>query len=178
MGGDIAYDNNMPACSFTWDYFLGMYGQITATLGYMMPIVVSVGNHDAGLNELPGINITVDSRGPAFLLYFPQHYDRNSHFQIIKQVPPIEHRRTVTFFTFSNVHFTILDTGYLHGFDGWQKQFMIESFQTNIDHVKLVNYHVPIYGVCEAFDRNPKRYLYALFHWVPNFDRFKVMTVF
>ena len=46
MGGDIAYDNNVAACSYTWDYFLGMYGQITATLGYMMPIVVSVGNHD------------------------------------------------------------------------------------------------------------------------------------
>lgn len=29
MGGDIAYDNNIPACSYTWDYFLGMYGQIT-----------------------------------------------------------------------------------------------------------------------------------------------------
>ena len=37
---------------------------------------------------------------------------------------------------------------------------------------------MPIYGSCEAFDRNPKRYLYALFNWVPNFDRFKVMTVF
>jgi hypothetical protein len=50
MGGDIAYDNNIPACSYTWDYFLNMYGQITATLGYMMPIVTTVGNHDAGLN--------------------------------------------------------------------------------------------------------------------------------
>ncbi len=77
MGGDIAYDNNIPACSYTWDYFLNMYGQITATLGYMMPIVTTVGNHDAGLNELSGINITVNNKGPAFLIYFPQHYDRN-----------------------------------------------------------------------------------------------------
>jgi hypothetical protein len=50
MAGDIAYDDNMPACAYTWDSFLGMYGQITATLGYMMPILVTVGNHDAGLN--------------------------------------------------------------------------------------------------------------------------------
>lgn len=50
MGGDIAYDNNIPACSYTWDYFLNMYGEITATLGYMMPIVTTVGNHDVGLN--------------------------------------------------------------------------------------------------------------------------------
>lgn len=27
-------------------------------------------------------------------------------------------------FTFSNIHFMILDSGYLHGFDGWQKQFI------------------------------------------------------
>ena len=50
MGGDIAYDNNMPACAYTWDYFLGMYGRITATVGYLMPIVAIVGNHDVGLN--------------------------------------------------------------------------------------------------------------------------------
>lgn len=118
VGGDIAYDDNMAACSYTWDSFLGMYGQITATLGYMMPLLVTVGNHDAGLNELPGINITVDNRGPAFLIYFPQHYDRNNKFQIIKNVPPINHRRTVMDFSFSNVHYLLLDSGYLHGFDG------------------------------------------------------------
>ncbi len=50
IGGDIAYDDNMPACAYTWDYFLGMYGQLTATLGYLMPIISVVGNHDVGLN--------------------------------------------------------------------------------------------------------------------------------
>lgn len=50
MGGDIAYDDAMPACGYTWDYFLGMYGRITATIGYLMPIVAGVGNHDVGLN--------------------------------------------------------------------------------------------------------------------------------
>jgi len=24
MGGDVAYDNNIPACSYTWDFFLNM----------------------------------------------------------------------------------------------------------------------------------------------------------
>jgi hypothetical protein len=33
-----------------------------------------VGNHDVGLNELPGVNITVSNKGPAFHIYFPQHY--------------------------------------------------------------------------------------------------------
>ena len=118
IGGDVAYDDNMPACMFTWDYYLGMYGSISSTLGYMMPIVLGVGNHDVGLNELPGINITVDAHGPAFLLMFPQHYDRDGKFNIVYQVPPVNRRRTVFYHTFANMHYVSLDSGYLHGFGG------------------------------------------------------------
>ena len=118
MGGDIAYDDNMPACAYTWDYFLGMYGRITATLGYLMPIVLTVGNHDVGLNELPGINITVNNYGPAYFLFFPQHFDRNEDGDIIKRVPAIEKRRTILEFSFSNVLYVVLDSGYMHSFHG------------------------------------------------------------
>ena len=118
IGGDIAYDDNMPACAYTWDYFLGMYGRITATLGYLMPIVLTVGNHDVGLNELPGVNITVNNYGPAYFLYFPQHYDRTSENAILKEVPPLERRRTLLQFTFGNAHYICLDSGYMHSFDG------------------------------------------------------------
>jgi hypothetical protein len=55
---------------------------------------------------------------------------------------------------------------------------MINAFERNRDKIKFVNYHVPIYSVCEAFDSNPERFLFALFHWVPNFDKYKVMTAF
>jgi hypothetical protein len=48
----------------------------------------------------------------------------------------------------------------------------------NKNKIKFVNYHVPIYSVCESFDKSPERYLYALFHWIPNFDKYKIMTVF
>jgi len=119
MGGDIAYDDNMPACAYTWDYFLGMYGRLTATLGYLMPIVATVGNHDVGLNELPGINITINNYGPAYFLYFPQHYDRNLDNHIVKRVPPLAHRRTILSYNFANVHYLVLDSGYLHHFEGY-----------------------------------------------------------
>lgn len=55
---------------------------------------------------------------------------------------------------------------------------MISTFERNRNKVKFVNYHVPLYSVCEAFDSNPERFLFGLFHWVPNFDKYKVMTVF
>jgi hypothetical protein len=84
IGGDIAYDDNMPSCAYTWDYFLTMYGRITTTIGYLMPIVLTVGNHDVGLNELPGVNITVNNYGPAYFLYFPQHFDRTIDHKILR----------------------------------------------------------------------------------------------
>jgi hypothetical protein len=43
---------------------------------------------------------------------------------------------------------------------------------------KFVNYHVPLYSGCESFDRDSERFLNGLFHWVPHFDTYKVMTVF
>lgn len=118
IGGDIAYDDNMPACAYTWDYFLGMYGRLTATLGYLMPLVSTVGNHDVGLNELPGINVTINNYGPAYFIYFPQHYDRNLDGHMIKRVPPIQHRRTVFGYSFANVFYLCLDSGYVHHFEG------------------------------------------------------------
>ena len=55
---------------------------------------------------------------------------------------------------------------------------MIDSFERNQEKMKFVNYHVPIYSPCGNFDRNPSRFVYQLFHWVPNFDKYKVMTAF
>lgn len=44
--------------------------------------------------------------------------------------------------------------------------------------MKFVNYHVPIYSACDRPDKNPSAIVNALFHWVPWFDRFRVMTSF
>ena len=55
---------------------------------------------------------------------------------------------------------------------------MLDSFERNIEKVKFVNYHVPIYNPCGQFDRDPSTFIYQLFHWVPNFDKYKVMVAF
>ncbi len=41
------------------------------SMGYLLPMVWTVGNHDVGLNELPAVNITINNKGPAFITYFP-----------------------------------------------------------------------------------------------------------
>ena len=75
IGGDVAYDNNIPACSYTWDFFLNMIEGISNEVGYVVPLALALGNHDAGLNELSGINITLDTT--AFFKYFPQQFKRD-----------------------------------------------------------------------------------------------------
>lgn len=87
IGGDVAYDNNIPACSYTWDFFLNMIEGISNEIGYIVPLALALGNHDAGLNELSGINITLDST--AFFKYFPQQFNRDKTGAIIDGVPPV-----------------------------------------------------------------------------------------
>ena len=146
IGGDVAYDNNIPACSYTWDFFIGMIEQISNEVGYIVPLALALGNHDAGLNELPGINISLDST--AFFKYFPQQFHRDSLGQITDQVPAVKDRRSFLYFKWAQVTYMILDTGYLHSFDGYQKEFIRHTFQNNQQQIKFVNYHVPIYSVC------------------------------
>lgn len=118
IGGDIAYDDNMPACAYTWDYYLKLYESLTTKLGYLMPIVLTVGNHDVGLNEMPGVNVTISEYGPPYILYFPQHYDRNDKFEIVKAIPPLNRRRTYFYHTFSNMQYISLDSGYVNTYSG------------------------------------------------------------
>lgn len=176
MGGDIAYDNNIPACAYTWDFFLNMIEEISNQVGYIIPLVLSVGNHDVGINQLSGINVSLDHT--AYFKYFPQQFDRDSQGSITGRVPPINTRRSFSHFRFGNIDYITLDSGYLHGFDGYQKAYLENALISSKGRVKFVNYHVPIYSICERFDKNPQRFLYALFHWIPLFDDYKVMTAF
>jgi len=58
VGGDIAYDDNFNSCYYTWDFYFSELEAVFDKVGYIFPTVFTVGNHDVGLNELPGINIT------------------------------------------------------------------------------------------------------------------------
>lgn len=50
MGGDVAYDNGMKSCYHTWDYILYALEKHYKLLGYYTPFVVTIGNHDIGLD--------------------------------------------------------------------------------------------------------------------------------
>jgi hypothetical protein len=43
---------------------------------------------------------------------------------------------------------------------------------------KMVQYHVPIYASCHTLNKDINHFVYALFHWVPLFDEYRVATAF
>ena len=53
VGGDVAYENAMRSCYRCWDLWLADWEERMVTpQGYTVPMVVNVGNHDAGTNTL------------------------------------------------------------------------------------------------------------------------------
>eukprot|EP01113_Clastostelium_recurvatum_P033073 TRINITY_DN4333_c0_g1_i4.p1 TRINITY_DN4333_c0_g1~~TRINITY_DN4333_c0_g1_i4.p1 ORF type:complete len:717 (-),score=100.73 TRINITY_DN4333_c0_g1_i4:37-2187(-) len=49
VGGDIAYDNAFPQCYRRWDrWFVRWRDYLTTPLGYSVPMLLAIGNHEAG----------------------------------------------------------------------------------------------------------------------------------
>lgn len=64
----------MTSCYHAWDSFLSMFEDLNKALGTLTPLILGVGNHDVGLNNLSGRSLDIDDLTPLFLQYFPQHY--------------------------------------------------------------------------------------------------------
>ena len=43
---------------------------------------------------------------------------------------------------------------------------------------KFVNYHVPLYSGCRNLAKDSKHFIYATFHWIPLFDKYRVATAY
>lgn len=63
IGGDISYENAIRSCYGRWDEWFSMYEKNAVTPGgYMIPIVASVGNHEAGGFDRPRSSLTFFTR--------------------------------------------------------------------------------------------------------------------
>ena len=98
IGGDIAYDDGMAHCYNCWDIFFEHYMGLCGSLGRVVPLLLTVGNHDVGMVEHPqllfprtqGMNV----RTPLYFVYFAQETDINNNIPqvaliIIIIIPPI-----------------------------------------------------------------------------------------
>lgn len=52
IGGDIAYDDAMRTCWFSWDNFYWIFEQVDLVLNRTVPLILSIGNHDSGYDAL------------------------------------------------------------------------------------------------------------------------------
>lgn len=48
IGGDVAYDNGFVSCTTCWDKFLELYENVCKSKGKLIPLILSIGNHDVG----------------------------------------------------------------------------------------------------------------------------------
>ena len=46
IGGDVVYDNGINSCFHSWDQFLDRFQSIFLAQNRLIPLILSVGNHD------------------------------------------------------------------------------------------------------------------------------------
>lgn len=78
LGGDIAYDDADRSCYYSWDTVYRMFEPVYEELDRLIPIVMSIGNHDVGFDALTDNKMAQTSEDyPLFFVYNPQHLAHN-----------------------------------------------------------------------------------------------------
>lgn len=57
IGGDIAYDDGMRSCYYSWDNFYDIFHHLNTKIGRLVPLVLTIGNHDVGFDALTNISL-------------------------------------------------------------------------------------------------------------------------
>jgi len=170
VGGDIAYDNDLRQCYYAYDLFIKQFEDTFGKVGYMVPIILSVGNHDVGYDPNPKYSIVKDESGPFYFLYFPQHTTGN----MSDLIPNPPQRQSNHYHVLGNALFISLDTGYDKSY--FEQTSWLENLAKSYPHLpKFANYHNPIFTPCgQDFEDQ----FYALASWAPLFDEYRFMAIF
>ena len=158
--------------------------------GEMIPLLSSIGNHDAGTNHNAGTTNVwnggdEDPALPPILRYFPHEVSKT----FPHEVPP-HRRRTYHRHTAAGGAITIvaLDSGYVAAVDGAQKMWLAEALNSS-EHDQMGRagvrgntlqksrwqfavYHVPLYASTGHWEDDDKQAenVRARLAWVPEFD--------
>lgn len=175
IGGDISYDNNFPEWYRATDQILieiPHFKTFSNNHIKLIPMIMSPGNHDFGMNSINHIQLTQNKHEPLFKHYYPQNTDSAG------KVPSLLDKNAYFYHLIGDSVLIIsLDSGYVSDIDGAQKQFLenILSKYSNVP-IKIVHYHEPIYPSW-SYDENKYTRL-AKKHWVPLFEQYNVTVVF
>jgi len=179
IDGDAAYDDGMSSCYYSNDVFINMFESLNRKLGYMVPLIISAGNHDLGVNSLNEAKIPRDERGPPFFMFFPQHTTVGDSLHTIPAVPDLPQRKTYFYHLIGNTLHVSLDSGYDVPFGGVQARWLDKISYSYSDYAKFAHQHVPIYPACEDEDDMPlKENEIAAQVWTPIFENHNYQGVF
>ena len=175
IAGDVAYDNGIRACYYTWDQFFSMLKPINQQKGLLVPLVLGMGNHDVGKDTMCTAVVNPDDYAPLWYLFFPQHSIRASDGSLIPGVPNMSQRKTYFYNKVGNLLLVSLDAGYQESMSGEQLKWWKSLNDNHTEYVKMVNYHNPIYwssdypqetNILESLQIKE-----GLAYWVPEIDR-------
>ena len=171
IGGDAAYDNGIKHCYYAWDGFFRMFEDLNKRVGRLVPFVMSVGNHDIGLNANSERKIEFSESGPWLYAWSAQSTKPDPMAPDRAVIPDINERRSYSYHLLGKILLMNLDSGYISKYDGDQLEFIKSVSEKYPDHVKMAMYHDPIYSSCVYACSGEE-------HWVPQFDRFRYMAIF
>ena len=110
----------------------------------MVPIVLTVGNHDVGYNALAGIKIDFSNEEelPYYFLFNPQHKLQGNN-----DIPEPKDRLSYHYHVIGPTVHVHLDSGYVSNFSS--QRTLIENVTKQFpNHYKFANYLNPIYPSC------------------------------
>ena len=177
VGGDVAYDNGMRSCYYSFDLFLRMFESVNQKIGRVVPMIFSVGNHDVGFNAFQ--NTKIDISQNLFFTYFPQQSKVDTAGNMLSLVPELSERTSYNYHRIGNtLHFS-LDSGYILPHHGVQTDFIQSVSKSFPNYVKMANFHVPMYPACfDATHDDIRTMEDPASYWSPLFDQHKFASVF
>jgi len=174
VGGDFAYDDGEPYCYHTLDQTLKMFQDtINESLKRLVPLIVSVGNHDVGWNSMAKVNFAVNENGPSYYSAFVQHLNQDKDG--LWEVPEVKERKTYHAHLIGNILNVALDPGYVSRYDGEQLEWLTKLSKDYQQFPKFAIYHDPIVTACHEGANNVAE---GLKNWIPVFDNYKYMASF
>lgn len=176
LGGDLAYDNGMDTCYYTWDQFLGIFEYMNKVKGSLIPLILTIGNHDASVEAQTIRKVKLDEYGPPYFTFFPQHSRVSEGGEIIKEVPELEERKSYFYHIIGGTLQLSLDSGYIAGYNGTQLEWMKRLNDLHQSRPKFAYYHVPIYWAFGLWEPVAAGTVLGLQYWVPEFDRSRYLS--
>jgi len=174
VGGDLAYDNGMKSCYYSWDLFLGMFEKINQKLERVVPLIFSVGNHDIGFNAYQ--DGPFDKSINSYYVYFPQGSETTADGTL--KAPAPKDRASYGYHTLGNTVHMSLDSGYELRLPGEQVDFVNKISAKYQDRVRMANFHVPMFPACFDNPSDVDMAADALNYWGPLFENNNFASVF